>query len=331
MDDNLFDSLGKWLRGNLHCHTTESDGRLAPQEVVDYYSNCGYDFLALTDHEVVTRVESRKLTLIPGTEIVAGHAVLGDSHHVVALNVEDNDALQRHKLESLDSLLDYVASVKGLAFIAHPYWSRLTTRDLSEVGNSLGIEVYNTGCDVLVAKGFSMVHWDNLLSQGKRPYGFAVDDAHWYPIDSAGGWIWVKVREESTEGILAPIREGRFYSTMGPSIDRFTFSNGTVEARFSPVRRVDLISMGGSGFSASTDSYEKVKETKNDMIRVSTDKNAEGVEKARIELGNRIAHLELRNKSIIHLRLEGVTFQKYLRLEITDFDGKKAWSNSVSL
>lgn len=329
MNDGLFDSPGKWLRGNLHCHTTNSDGRLTPQEVVDHYSACGYDFLALTDHEVITRTESPKLMLIHGTEIVAGHGILGDSYHVVALNVEDNDALQRHKLESLDSLLDYVAGVKGLAFIAHPYWSRLTTRDLSEVDNSLGIEVYNTGCDVLVAKGFSTVHWDNLLAQGKRPYGFAVDDAHWYPIDSAGGWIWAKVKEESAEGILASIREGRFYSTMGPSIESFTFSNGVVEAGFSPVRRVDLISIGGVGFSASTDSYEKVKGMRNDVIRVSTDRDAEGVEQARIELKNRIAHLELRNKSIVHLRLEGVTFQKYLRLEVTDSDGKKAWSNSV--
>jgi len=331
MDDNLFDSPGKWLRGNLHCHTTESDGRWAPQEVVDHYSACEYDFIALTDHEVITKTESQKLTLIPGTEIVAGHAILGDSYHVVALNVEDNDALQKRKLESLGSLLDYVASVKGLAFIAHPYWSRLTTQDLSEVNNSLGIEVYNTGCDVLVAKGFSTVHWDNLLALGKRPYGFAVDDAHWYPIDSAGGWIWTKVKEETAEGILASIREGRFYSTMGPSIESFTYSNGTAEARFSPVRRVDLISMGGVGFSASTDSYERVKDARNGMIRVSTDRNAEGVEKARIELGNRIAHLELRNKNITRLRLEGVAFQKYLRLEITDSDGKKAWSNPVLL
>lgn len=331
MDDNLFDSPGRWLRGNLHCHTTESDGRLPPNEVVDYYSSCGYDFIALTDHEVITRTESRRLKLIHGTEIVAGQGILGDSYHVVALNVEDNDALQRRKLESLDSLLDYIAGVKGLAFIAHPYWSRLTTQDLSEVDNTLGIEVYNTGCDVLVAKGFSTVHWDNLLSQGKRPCGFAVDDAHWYPIDSAGGWMWVKVKEESVEGILASIREGRFYSTMGPSIESFAYSNGTADARFSPVKRVDVISMGGVGFSASTAIYERVKNARNGMIRVSTDRNAEGVEQARIEFGNRVAHLELRNESITHLHLEGVPFQKYLRLEVTDSEGKKAWSNPVLL
>ena len=39
------------LRGQLHTHTTFSDGTLTPQEVADVYAALGFDFLAFTDHD----------------------------------------------------------------------------------------------------------------------------------------------------------------------------------------------------------------------------------------------------------------------------------------
>lgn len=39
-----------FLRGNLHTHTTRSDGRLTPPEVLRAYREKAYDFLAFTDH-----------------------------------------------------------------------------------------------------------------------------------------------------------------------------------------------------------------------------------------------------------------------------------------
>ena len=39
------------LKGNLHTHTTFSDGRLPAEQVVARYRELGYDFLALTDHD----------------------------------------------------------------------------------------------------------------------------------------------------------------------------------------------------------------------------------------------------------------------------------------
>ena len=39
------------LKGNLHAHTTFSDGRRPVEEVVARYRDLGYDFLAITDHD----------------------------------------------------------------------------------------------------------------------------------------------------------------------------------------------------------------------------------------------------------------------------------------
>jgi hypothetical protein len=39
------------LRGNLHAHTTFSDGIRSPADLVEEYETRGYDFLAITDHD----------------------------------------------------------------------------------------------------------------------------------------------------------------------------------------------------------------------------------------------------------------------------------------
>lgn len=43
----------RWYKGNLHTHTLWSDGNHFPEMVVDWYASRDYDFLALTDHNIV--------------------------------------------------------------------------------------------------------------------------------------------------------------------------------------------------------------------------------------------------------------------------------------
>ena len=47
-----FSTPGRFWRGNLHTHSTRSDGLLAPEAVVNAYKGAGYDFLQLSDHFV---------------------------------------------------------------------------------------------------------------------------------------------------------------------------------------------------------------------------------------------------------------------------------------
>lgn len=46
-----------WLKGNMHTHTFWSDGDEFPESVVEWYKEKGYDFLALTDHNVILEGE----------------------------------------------------------------------------------------------------------------------------------------------------------------------------------------------------------------------------------------------------------------------------------
>jgi len=43
-----------WYKGNLHTHTLWSDGDGFPEMAADWYKSHGYDFLALSDHNVLS-------------------------------------------------------------------------------------------------------------------------------------------------------------------------------------------------------------------------------------------------------------------------------------
>lgn len=48
----------RWWKGNTHTHTLWSDGDGAPELVADWYRDAGYDFLVLSDHNVLSRGET---------------------------------------------------------------------------------------------------------------------------------------------------------------------------------------------------------------------------------------------------------------------------------
>ena len=46
-----------WFKGNLHTHSLWSDGNDFPEMIVDWYVNQDYDFLSLSDHNILSRGE----------------------------------------------------------------------------------------------------------------------------------------------------------------------------------------------------------------------------------------------------------------------------------
>lgn len=48
------------LKGQLHIHTTYSDGRLTPQQAADIYAGMGFDFIAFTEHDHLLKSSYRK-------------------------------------------------------------------------------------------------------------------------------------------------------------------------------------------------------------------------------------------------------------------------------
>ena len=70
-----FKNNGNWYKGNLHSHTTVSDGKMTPEQSVEVYKEHGYNFLALSEHDIYTDYRKQYNTdnfiMIPAIEASA--------------------------------------------------------------------------------------------------------------------------------------------------------------------------------------------------------------------------------------------------------------------
>ena len=63
----------RWFKGNLHAHSLWSDGDDYPEMIADRYKEAGYDFLALSDHNVLA--EGTRWLEIKAPAVVVGEVV----------------------------------------------------------------------------------------------------------------------------------------------------------------------------------------------------------------------------------------------------------------
>lgn len=212
-----------WLKGNVHSHTTNSDGRVSPQERVDGYVEQGYDFLCLSDHHTITPVDSVRrpadFTLIQGVELHPDNPFGGQRHHFLALNVRDDmDAAKMPPQHVIDAVREQGGSV----WLAHPYWSSINVmRDVLPLRGLAGVEVFNATCHRM-GRGDSGVHWNDWMElTGQLRPALGTDDAHGHPAedsDTYQGWTMVRVKEDSPAAIVAALEAGNSYASTGPLI-----------------------------------------------------------------------------------------------------------------
>jgi len=246
--NNMWTEKGTWLKGNTHTHTTNSDGACTAGEIAAEYGRLGYDFVFLTDHNKRTAPEkqAKKPLLIPAEEVCFSYK--GYGHHFVCLGVKK--AWDEKSFRSPMQLLAKARQEDVFVVQAHPYWCGIPSHNCV-YQNGLtcpAVEVYNKVCDRGIAKGYSSIHWDDLLDAGHRIFGLAVDDAHIHS-DIAGGWIVVKAKNGSPDAILSAIRRGNFYSSQGPELKSIVTHGREIKVACSPVARINFISNRASGSS----------------------------------------------------------------------------------
>ena len=184
-----------WLKGNLHSHTTNSDGKAAPQERLDGYVGQGYDFLCLSDHHKITFIDTVQapsdFVLIQGAELHPDNPFGGQRHHFVCLNFHED--INAEKMPP-QHVIDEVRRQGGAVWLAHPHWSSVNIlRDAVPLTGFAGIEVFNTTCRC-AGRGESSVHWDDWMDLENRLYpALANDDSHALEADQRDtyqGWTY---------------------------------------------------------------------------------------------------------------------------------------------
>jgi predicted metal-dependent phosphoesterase TrpH len=175
------------LKGNLHAHTTFSDGRRPVGEVIARYRDLGYDFLAITDHEDrvlddywynIPQGDDR-LIVLPGIELnywpLSQHVgkVVGDRETLYVLNHPARYGL------SVDQVLRRIRTIR---------------RDGLQIE---AVEITNTG-------EYRPEYDVEAIELAK----IATDDSH---RDREFGRAWIEVDAVRTpDGILRAVKAGDF-------------------------------------------------------------------------------------------------------------------------
>lgn len=142
--------------GNLHVHSTYSDGTGTVEEIARAANRAGLDFVGLTDHNTLAGLHEGKEKYYGKTLVLIGMEIGDEHNHYLAWRIN------REVPDNLDNPQVFIDAVKnkgGIGFIAHPF----------EVGCKYGFS----------GKAFTWDHWEvwgftgiciwNFVSQWKGP------------------------------------------------------------------------------------------------------------------------------------------------------------------
>ncbi len=291
-----FDRPGRFYRGNLHTHSTRSDGRYPAEVVCAKYREAGYDFIALTDHFLPTyqypvtdtsAYRTDSFTTIFGAELHLPATGLGELWHILGVGLP-LDFAQPTEGESGPEIATRAREAGAFVSIVHPAWYGLTVEDAETIGAAHSVEIYNHTSAVKNDRGDSWLLFDHLLARGRRLTACATDDAHFHVDDAFGAWVMVRAENRAPEKLVAALKEGAYYSSQGPEIYKIAYDAEWMEIECSPAVSVMVLGRGS---------------------------------KAANELGSGLTQ--------VRLPIDKVRRGGHARVVVVDSAGRRAWSNPI--
>ncbi len=244
----------RWYKGNIHTHTTESDGDADPAKVVSWFRRHGYDFLVLSDHNHLTIFEYgagkrrfKRPLLVPGEEVSANIKGGAVPIHINGIGlsrvVEPIDAGEI--VPTIQANVNAIRQAGGISSINHPNYKWAFDHTHLRLIEGLNmLEVFNGHPATNVYGGpgkFSYDEiWDGVLSAGVVVFGVATDDSHNYhdfsPAKSnpGRGWVCVRASELSQNAIVDGLATGEFYASSGVSLKELEASEDSIRLEIEP-------------------------------------------------------------------------------------------------
>jgi hypothetical protein len=267
---------GRWYKGNTHTHTLNSDGDSTPDDVVRWYREHAYEFLVLTDHNFLTSVDGLnavhgaddRFLVIKGEEVTDGFQ--GKPIHINGLDVSETVPAQHGSsvLDVVQRSVDAIRKANGVPHINHPnYGWAISADELRQIERTSLFEIYNGHHAVNNLGGGGVPGmeevWDRLLSGGKRIFGIADDDAHYFKqpgnpdVPGPGrGWIYVRADRLAPRTIVEAIERGEFYASTGVELADYQVTAKAITIAIKPTSfskyRVQFIGRNGQLLSEVT-------------------------------------------------------------------------------
>lgn len=237
----IYEAAGREYKGNLHMHTTESDGALEPIRAVLAYEAEGYDFLAITDHRKVTHVQNYqgRTLLLPGIEMdeeLSPREVI----HLLGIGGDPRVMAEYRPGMTSQQAIDLMNESGGVCFLAYPHWSMNRPETLKGLRGLAGMEIFNSASrqPYNPDRADSTHMLDLLASDGLLYPTTAADDAHYYGMEFARSFILAQADSLSETGIMASLRAGRYYASQGPRFTSVSLEGGLVRVSCTPVSHV---------------------------------------------------------------------------------------------
>lgn len=219
----------RWLRGELHLHSTHSDGRWTTGEMAALARHRDLDFMFLTDHNTTTGVDILRSEVGDAIRVLPGIELTTYAGHALALGADTwVDWRTGYQGRSSNDMARGVHDARGFMVIAHPdappddvctgcQWTHHdfapALADAVEIWGGLwnGPEERNQGCLDL---------WRAWLNTGGRFTATAATDAH-RPEDWQGDVpaTYIHASDTSLPVLLEALRAGRTYVSCGPFIE----------------------------------------------------------------------------------------------------------------
>ena len=268
-------------RGNLHGHSTHSDGVLSAQAVVETYADLGYDFTCLSDHLWIDdkfaatsvfdgrALDRKDFITLPSAELHC-YGKLYDQDgiwHIVANGLPLDFGCPDTK-ETPAELISRAQAAGAYVSLAHPEWCSMTTNEVMQVAAADAVEIYNHSCLVSSARSSGITIADFLLNEGKKISFTATDDSHFELPDWGGGWVMVAAAELSQNAIIVALKAGHHYASTGADFTDLQIEDGVLTVTSTPIENVVI---SGAGHMAMAETGKDMTVAQFDLAKFRSD------------------------------------------------------------
>lgn len=232
----VFSETMPFFKGNLHCHTTISDGARSPAEAIALYRSMGYDFLTITDHRKTTVAQSHlEAGMLVFSGIELDYLLSSEVVHLVGFGMTENVESRIRYEQGPQAGAACIRACGGRVIAAHPHWSLNTAATLMAIRGVTAAEVFNS---MSFARPDSSHILDVMAARGAMLPFVASDDTHAYAGEQGMACTMVQAEALTPEAILEAMDAGRFYASQGPRIEQITLADGMFTVRCSPAAHI---------------------------------------------------------------------------------------------